>query len=161
MLYFNRRRNTILTNKKNRGGMIKRMFDKEKGIFEAQITEEHVLLEIMTRLTYAKMQIFRERERIPNGSYRLSDPGHPDLHGWVPRLLAEANFAIPIYIEVKRPGEMKKYNECKLPAKRMKTINDQKLFIESAILGGCIACFAEKWEDVVAAFANKNINLCK
>jgi hypothetical protein len=151
-------------------------FNKVKHIYEAKVIEEHVLEEIKLRLGYAGIPIYRERERIPDARrYKLSDPGHPDLHGYLPVSFRVKEFyrrhpeykekpaiaeefyrsAIPVYIEVKRPGEMAKYRKGVLSTVRSRTFQAQEEFIVKARKDGCIACFAESWDDVVDAFKQK------
>jgi len=149
--------------------MAKIVFNEQKKIYERAIIEEDVVKEIITRLTFAKIRVYRERENLPTG-YRMSDPGHPDLYGRIPAkyfgnmVTTEDNiqrfaWALPFHIEVKRPGEMAKYRSGKLPQKRILAIDRQKDFINDAVADGCIAFFAESWEDVVAEFKKYGILL--
>lgn len=110
------------------GGFAKKKDDKWelKGkIWQPVLKEEHILNEIRFRFNLAKVRTWRVRERIP-GIGHLSDAGIPDLFGFI----ASRAF----FIEVKRPGGVHR------PA--------QEEFITFAKLSGCIAFFAESWEDV-------------
>ena len=149
------------------GGMmreIKKVFNPAKNMFEAQITEEHVIAEITQRLVYCGFKIYRHKERMPVSETRGADgkiicknwrgskstPGIPDLFGWIPKgKVHQAVLApIPFYIEAKRPvgGRHR-------PA--------QIMFIQDAQADGVIACFAKCWEDVVAEFEKHGIHLPK
>ena len=87
---------------------------------------------------------------------QLSTPGIPDLMGWIPKRGVLASFtveandgnpcAVPLYIEVKRPGK-----NVRRPA--------QERFIEEAKLDGCVAFFAESWGDVVRELGLFGIHL--
>jgi hypothetical protein len=130
-------------------------------LYKPKIDEESVLQEILLRLPFAKIKIFRVRECLPTG-YRMSDSGIPDLHGCVPAgfvrfdcktaLSVSYPVAQAVYIEVKAPGEMEKYSKGALPVKRMKTIDDQKAFVLDKKQAGCIAFFAESWKEVCQEF---------
>lgn len=160
------------------GSMPKEYYDGKK-LFERKITEEDVLQEIVVRLRFSKIQITRIRENLPTG-YRMSETGIPDLIGYVPKGTPRREFpiqtinqeyalwkkieeAIHIEIEVKKPGEMAKYHaggyRCK--PKREKTFRLQEERINQAKADGCIACFAESWQNVVDEFAKHGIQLPK
>lgn len=119
------------------------VYDKNRKLFQSQITEEHVLKEIVIRLWVNKINTYRVRERIPGMSKNLSTPGIPDLMGWYKR--GESFGPIPLFIECKRPGGVRR------PA--------QIAFIEDAKADGCIAFFAESWIDCVKEFGNVGIIL--
>jgi len=108
--------------------------------------EEDVVKQIVQGLRVNGIAIFREiipRFGSVTGSDRL-EAGHPDLHGWFKR---GPSFApVPVYIEVKAPGRHKKR-----PA--------QIEFITRAKADGCIAFFAQGWDDVVREFHNFGITL--
>lgn len=126
--------------------------------YETVVLEESVVKEIMQRLWLSGVPVFRERERVhhcPKCSSFIaapSDPGHPDLHGYVPAHLVPpvrkrpASSAIPLYIE------------CKRPEGGVKTIY-QEQFIEDASRRGCIAGFATCWQDVNELFLKRGIKL--
>ena len=84
-------------------------------------------------------------ERIP-GKGVLSTPGIPDLIGWIPaqKVTKAMNIdpaATPLFIEVKRPKATGRRGGVKRVA--------QIRFIEDAKADGCIAFFADSWDDVV------------
>lgn len=142
-----------------------------------QVQEEPIVEEIIMRLGWAKIPMTRIRERIPGeNNYRKSDSGIPDTTGNVPKgrprigntFPADQSgekytfafpIAQPVWIEVKRPGEMDRFNRGVLPIKRMKTIYEQMQFIKARQAEGCIAFFAESWEDVRKGFAPHGIIL--
>jgi hypothetical protein len=122
--------------------------------YEPVILEEHVVKEIMQRLWLSGVPIFRERERIhtcPHCHHFIaapSDPGHPDLHGYVPsHLLGKKKAqAVPVYIEAKRPeGGVRS------------AVQEQ--FISDALSRGCIAGFATCWDEVNKLFVERGIKL--
>jgi hypothetical protein len=123
----------------------------KKGIYELVTKEEDVVEEIVTRLWLSGVPIYRERERVPVCPHckafvaSPSESGHPDLHGVVPAKLARGRFAIPVYIEVKRPGGRHR--------------PEQEKFIAQQKVIGSIAGFAESWMDVVRLFAENDIPL--
>ncbi len=104
------------------------------GKYQPVLLEEHVLREIVERLWWHKIKVWRIRERIP-GQGGFSTPGIPDLIGWAIRRDWTPNTTVPLFIEVKRPGGVRR------PA--------QERWIAEAKADGCIAFFAESWEDVV------------
>ncbi len=110
------------------------------GKLKAHIVEEDVVEEIETRLWLQyRIRVWRIRERLP-GMGKMSAPGIPDLCGWIPQRKEWHGFdlgckAVPLFIECKRPGG----------ARRLA----QTQFIEDARADGCIAFFAESWDDVV------------
>ncbi len=125
----------------------KNAYDAVRGIFLPPISEEMVLREIVDRLwlEYA-IKVWRIRERIPVKGKRwqqLSTAGLPDLFGHVHNDSGEGH-AIPLYIECKRPGGVRR--------------EAQRRFINQATSDGCIALFAEKYEDVVEALAAHGIH---
>lgn len=150
--------------------MIRRLrnqkWEHKDGKYQPVILEEHIINEIITRLWWNKIKVFRIRERIPDPRWaknkqKLSAKGIPDLIGWAKRNLqykcmlphhgepCGGNLTVvtpvPLYIEVKRPGGGRR------PA--------QLQFIEEAKADGCIAFFAESWEDVVREFESIGISL--
>lgn len=148
---------------RNRGNMKK--YDEAKKLFEREIAEKDVVVEIIARLGFAKIPVFIVRENLPTG-YRMSDPGIPDLHGRVPAGYARTAqpgwpIAQPLYIEVKKPGEMARYHGGKYlcKPKRQRTFERQEYFIAQARRDGCIACFAESWSDVCDEFEGHGIVL--
>jgi hypothetical protein len=125
-------------------------YNPERKVYERKILEEDVVKEIMQRLGYAQIKVFRHRERIPivNGKFKRfaggsSTPGIPDLFGWIKRSMT---YGIPFYIEVKRPGDNRHR-----PA--------QTKFIEEAKADGVIAFFAESYLDVQKGFMEAGIEL--
>ncbi len=128
-------------------------FEFKDGKYQPVLLEEHVVTEIMARLLWAKIKVFRVRERIPGMSKNLSTPGLPDIVGWIPaKVWDEAHYnvlpipsAVPLYIEAKRPGGVRR------PA--------QIRFINEATQDGCVAFFAESWDDVVREFKTVGITL--
>jgi hypothetical protein len=107
-----------------------RLVKTARGIYEPKITEEMVVRMIMEGLALYRIQAYRVRERIP-GKWKLSTPGISDLIGWIKR---PGRDTTAFFCEVKRPGGKRR------PA--------QVRFIEDAKRDGCIAFFAESWEDV-------------
>lgn len=119
------------------------------GIFEAKITEEHVIRDIRQCLGLNGAVTHRVNERIPWGK-RMSEPGIPDLFGWLGTSTGESNgktliFNSFFFIEVKRPGGRRR------PA--------QIAWIEAAQRDGVIAFFAESREQMVAEFAARGLVL--
>jgi len=146
-------------------------FNAEKGIYEPKIQERDIVAEIIARLGFARIKIFKVVENLPTG-YRMSDPGLPDLHGRVPAgyirnahtgCVVRHNIAQPVYIEVKRTGEMAKYHAggYRSKPKRERTFQKQEYFINQAREDGCIACFAESWNEVCDEFARHGIVLAR
>lgn len=133
--------------------------------YQPKLKEEHVVREIIQRLGYCKIKVRRVKERIPEGGGKEgpkrfrggpSESGIPDLIGYVPsKVMVEHNVAADfmeeeapgVFIEVKRPGGDRR------PA--------QEAFIAEAAADGCIAFFAESWEDVVKGFAAHGIDLSR
>lgn len=122
-----------------------------RGVYEPVQLEEDVLQEIMQRLWYSGIPVFREKERIPRcphcGLYVASaksatDRGHPDLHGYIPARLSVTGVAVPFYIEVKRPqGGVRSY--------------EQEEFIRRAQAAGVLAFFANSWAVVKEQFESR------
>ena len=127
------------------------LYEFTGGKYQPVITEENVLIEIVERLWFqARIKMWRIRERIPLPGRRwqnLSTPGIPDLIGWIPkeRVGAHPLVARPIFLEVKRPGGVRRIA--------------QERFIEEAVKDGCIAFFAESWADVVRELGKHEIKL--
>lgn len=111
------------------------VFDKARGVYQPALMEEHVVQQIMAGLAAYRIDVFRIKERMPTGKKggwkNLSTPGLPDLFGHALRPLTGA---VPVYIEVKKPG-----------GKRRQSQID---FIDRARKAGCIAFFAESFADV-------------
>lgn len=118
--------------------------------------EEPVVKQITDGLSISRLPFYRVRERIP-GEGALSQAGIPDIGGWIPRKvwtiqqvtendIERIAVAIPFYIEVKRMGAHKKR-----PA--------QIEFIERAKHDGCLAFFAQGWDDCVREFRSFGIEL--
>ena len=134
---------------------IAKVFDSARGVYEPQLTEEHVVKEIMQRLGYAGIRIYRHKERIPrySGDRHLSRRGLPDLFGYVagrPPIMGVGGaqtLGRAVFIECKKPGGERSL--------------EQKLFIGDARANGAIACFAESWLDVCDEFSRHGIALPK
>lgn len=108
----------------------------EKGAWQPVLKEEHILREIVTRLWMEfRIKVYRVRERIP-GMGAPSTPGIADLIGWT-------STGLFLAIEVKRPGGVRRAA--------------QEEFISAARQAGCIAFFAESWDDVVREFGEFGI----
>jgi hypothetical protein len=131
----------------------KNQWDNKRGVWQPRITEEMVLKEIVTRLWLAKIPVYRINCAV-GGKVRPNEPGIPDLVGYVPfapiiTFAQEIPLTIsgtrPLFIEVKRPGGARR------PA--------QIRFIEEASASGCLAFFAESWQDVVDYFSKAGIKL--
>ena len=119
-----------------------------RALLKSQITEEMVVREIQERLSYDGIKVFRVRERIPTktkcGNYcRKSVAGIPDLIGWIPRSMLCTR---PVFIECKRHVGAD-YRP------------SQIAFIDQARADGCIAIFADCWEDVRRGFKEFGIEL--
>lgn len=131
----------------------KMIFNKVRGIYEFVLTEENVVNEIMTRLTYAGATVWRLPERIPRLNKsgrrgRLSTPGIPDVTGWFAKpTLTHPGLVFPLhfFIEVKKPGGKRR------PA--------QIAWIEAAQRDRVLAFFAESWENVITEFRNRGIEV--
>lgn len=124
-------------------------YDKNRKLYQPQITEEHVVIEIIMRLWWNKIKVYRIRERIPGLSRSLSTPGIPDLIGWYKRGVSFG--PIPVFIEVKRPKDA----ERRAGVRRLA----QTQFIEQAAQDGCIAFFAESFDDCIREFQKFGITL--
>lgn len=122
------------------------VWDQKRGIWQPRINEEMVLREIVERLWWAKIPVYRINCPV-GGKVRPNEAGIPDLMGWIPSTILDAEvmprttYSKPLFIEVKRPGGVRR------PA--------QVRFIDGAKSDGCVAFFAESWDDVV-----KNFRLC-
>jgi hypothetical protein len=119
----------------------KNVWDEKRGVWQPRISEEIILKEIVARLwLQAKIKVWRINCPV-GGKVRPNEPGIPDLVGYIPSTLeyyapdGKKNLAIPLYIEVKRPGGARR------PA--------QERFIAEAKAAGCAAFFSESWLDVV------------
>lgn len=132
---------------RNRTKFRKRKSVFENGRWQAAMTEEHVVRQITEGLWLHGVKVHRINQPV-GGLTRQNVPGIPDLVGWIPYKGNEAGrSAMPLYIEVKRPGGARR------PA--------QILFIEEAKRDGCVAFFAESWDDVVGNFAALGIALAR
>lgn len=127
----------------------------ERGIFEPVQLEEDVVQEIMHRLWYSGVPVFREKERIPRcphcGKYVTSargatERGHPDLHGYVPAHLMPTKQAMPFMIECKRPDG------------GVASI-EQQAIISQAKQHGVVALFARSWSEVRCEFERLGVLL--
>lgn len=117
--------------------MRKNAWDEKRGIWQPVLSEEHVLREIVARLWWAKIKVWRIRERIP-GQGRLSTAGIPDLIGVGPGGRA-------IFLEVKRPKGRHRLS--------------QELFIDEVKKAGAVAGFVDSWSSVVDLFGTCGIKL--
>lgn len=128
---------------------MKTEYDAARKLYQPKISEENVLREIVDRLwLQGKIKVWRIRERIPDNRKRwqqLSTPGIPDLMGWFVRTDWTPSPAIPLFIEVKRPGGKRRLA--------------QECFIAEASADGCCAFFAESFHDCVVELKNYGINL--
>lgn len=115
----------------------KLVFDKARGIYQPALTEEDVVAEIIQRLTWNQIKVYRIAERIPGMSKRLSTPGLPDLFVMV-------NGKV-LFLEVKRRGGVRR------PA--------QIRFMDEAKSEKVPAGFVECWTDVVRLFSENVIEL--
>lgn len=115
----------------------KLVFDEVRGIFQPAVTEEMVVTEIIQRLSWNKIKVYRIAERIPGMSKRLSTPGLPDLFVMVKGKV--------LFLEVKRRGGVRR------PA--------QIRFIDEAKSEKVPAGFVECWTDVVSLFSENGIKL--
>lgn len=122
----------------------------KRGKLMPHIVEEDVVEEVTTRLWWQyKIKVWRVRERIP-GAGALSIAGIPDLIGWLApdRPTGPGSTPLnarPLFIEVKRPGGARR------PA--------QIQFIAAARSDGCVAFFAESWEQCVEELNSYGIQL--
>lgn len=123
---------------------VKWEYDPLRKVHQPKLQEEHVLREIVQRLWLAKIPVFRVNCSV-GGKVRPNQPGIPDLIGYIPYKVwskqlgegqPENGVAIPLFIEVKRPGGARR-------TAQIQFINDSKS-------AGCAAFFAESWADVVA-----------
>lgn len=122
-------------------------FEYKNGKYQAKLLERHVVREIVERLwLQARIKMWVVRERIP-GVGQPSTAGIPDLIGWIPgpKFSDQVQLAMPLFIEVKRPGGARR------PA--------QEAFIAEARAGGCVAFFAESWDDVVKELSVVGVQL--
>ena len=120
---------------------LKVKWNPDRKLYEPVLLEEHVLREIVDRLwLQAKIKMWRINQPVA-GKTRQNEAGIPDLMGWIPckspsqRLDSGDERAVPLYIEVKRPGGVRRTAQIR--------------FIEEARAGGCAAFFAESWTDVM------------
>lgn len=123
-------------------------WEHKRGVWQPVLLEEHVVKEIIERLWWAKIKVWRIRERIP-GKGQLSTPGLPDLMGWIPKPKCDSwlhpGMSVPLFIEVKRPGGVRR--------------DAQTRFIEEAKSDGCVAFFAESWDDVVRNLKDAGVEI--
>jgi hypothetical protein len=130
----------IVINFKRRTRKLKVAWNPARKLYEPVLLEEHVLKEIVTRLwLQAKIRTIRINQPV-GGKVRQNEAGIPDLVGWISKTsvkqgTGEDQEAIPLFIEVKRPGGARR------PA--------QIRFIAEAKEAGCVAFFAESWFDVI------------
>jgi hypothetical protein len=137
----------------------KNVWDQKRGVWQPRISEEMVLREIVERL-WLQARIMVVRINCPvGGKVRPNVAGIPDLVGYVPKLrdyesgtvyepgslVGVIRQAIPLFIEVKRPGG----------ARRVA----QERFITEARAAGCAAFFAESWTDVIRELYNFEVKL--
>lgn len=110
-----------------------------------QPKEEPFVKQIMEGLNLCGIPCYRIRERLPGS--KMSQAGIPDLIGWIPSkktayMIPDKTTvnviwlrAVPLFIEVKRPGKHRRSIE-------------QIEFINRAKRDGCIAMFASSIDDV-------------
>lgn len=118
-------------------------WEKKGGVWQPVLREEHIVREIITRLWFAKIKVFRINQPVA-GKTPQNVAGIPDLMGWIPFKVWDERVGggvlplptgVPLFIEVKRPGGARR------PA--------QIQFIDEAAKDGCIAFFADSWDEVV------------
>jgi len=107
-------------------------------VWQPVLKEEHVLREIVTRLWFtARIKLWRINCPV-GGKVQPNTPGIPDLIGYLPLACALGPdgraLSIPLFIEVKRPGGVRR--------------TAQIQFIDEARKAGSAAFFAESWDDV-------------
>lgn len=123
----------------------------DRQLWEATLKEEHVLRVIVEELWYrCRIRLWRINCPV-GGKVRPNERGIPDLIGYIPTELSNGGLmfarnaadspgwvhvrgALPLFIEVKRPGGRRR--------------PEQHGFIEEAKFQGCVAFFAESWDDV-------------
>ena len=130
-----------MSGKRRKLNQLKVRWNPKTKKMELVLLEEHVLQEIVDRLWLkAKIRMIRINQPV-GGVVRQNEAGIPDLMGWIPQTVevytgsVYKKWAVPLFIEVKRPGGVRS------PA--------QIRFIEDAKKDGCIAFFAESWIDVM------------
>ena len=123
------------------------VFNKARGVYEAALTEEHVVGVIRQLLELNGARVNRIVERIPWGK-TTSTPGVPDLAGWFTKpTVAHPGLVFPLHfwIEIKKPGGKRR------PA--------QIAWIEQAQKDGIIAFFADSINQMVEEFKLRGIVL--
>lgn len=133
-------------------------YEVKNGITQPVLLERHVVREIVDRLwLQAGIKVWVINQPV-GGKVKQNVPGIPDLMGWVPNYglgllkdveppTVKACFAVPLFIEVKRPGGVRSFA--------------QERFIEEASQAGCIAFFATSWAEVVAVLDRYGIEVKK
>lgn len=112
-------------------------WDFNHGKWEPVLLEEHVLRELVARLWWSKIKVYRINCPV-GGKVRPNEPGLPDLMGVTPGGKA-------VFLEVKRPGGVHR------PA--------QELFIHETKSYGAISGFVDSWESCRLLFAGYGIEL--
>lgn len=116
--------------------------------------EETIVKVLMDGLTACRIPVFRVRERISKCHRchqfigRPSDPGIPDICGWIPAgsAFSFSGLSRPLFIEAKRP---KGGIESAV----------QKEFIDRARKGGAVAFFARGWDECAAELRAAGVKL--
>jgi hypothetical protein len=130
-------------------------YEVKNGVVQPKLLERHIVKEFVDRLWFqAKIKVWVINQPV-GGKTPQNEAGIPDLVGFVPKRMVQTGDnpfgllspapAIPLFIEVKRPGGRRR------PA--------QERFIEEAKAGGCCAFFAESWKDVVDNLAWVGVQL--
>lgn len=133
--------------KRRRLGTLKVKWNKATKKYDLVLLEEHIVKEIINRLWWAKIRVHRVNCPV-GGKVQPNEAGLPDLAGWLPSrrdVLGLVHRAVPLYIEVKRPSGVRR--------------PEQVCFIEEAKKDGCIAFFAESWDDVVSNLKEAGVEL--
>ena len=120
--------------------------------------EETIVKVLMDGLTACRIPIFRVRERISKCPKcygfvgQPSQAGVPDLVGWIPSTILDAEvmsrttYSLPLFIECKRPiGGIESAV--------------QKEFIDRARRGGAVAFFCRGWDECVAELRGFGVQL--
>lgn len=127
---------------------IRKIVKSARGIWEPEMNEEDVVIQIRAMLELNGARVHRIVERIPWGK-TTSTPGMPDLVGWWPashvHCIRRASLPIHFFIEVKRFGGKLR------PA--------QVAWLNQAQADRVIAFKAESWKECMAEFEKNGIVL--
>lgn len=125
-------------------------WEQKDGKFQPVLLEKHVVKELIVRLWANQIKVWQINNNI-GGHLRPNVAGIPDLMGHVPRRTElvfggacyKTTSAIPLYIEVKRPGGVRSAAQIR--------------FIEQSAQDGCVAFFADSWDSCKAELAKFGI----